>query len=294
MNIKAKFVLVSIVIFTLSTIGFSVYMYREFTDTYLQQMDETNQQLLERLSYNLDTYLDEVYRLTLIPYYNRSVMELLVHGKPENLREKLEKRNVIQDFLDTAIIYRRKDIQRVLIVADDRYFTYREYGYFPSYEELIESGWYKDSMNSHTERVYLPDELDPLPGKNTPLCFSVVRSICDLSDKACSLLLRILVVDDEKLTRDFLALKVPEVCEEPCKVRCACNGKEALEVLEEEEADVVITDIKMPQMDGLELSGRIRREYPQTSIIILSGYSEFEYAQQAFRTVSVPTCSSRL
>ena len=51
----------------------------------------------------------------------------------------------------------------------------------------------------------------------------------------------------------------------------ACNGVKALELVEEYQPDVVVTDIKMPYMDGMELSHRIKAEFPLTKILIFTG-----------------------
>ena len=61
----------------------------------------------------------------------------------------------------------------------------------------------------------------------------------------------------------------------------ASDGELALPLIRKLEPDIVITDIKMPFMDGLELSRIIRKELPFTEIVILSGYEEFDYAKQA-------------
>ena len=63
----------------------------------------------------------------------------------------------------------------------------------------------------------------------------------------------------------------------------AGDGELAWPLIREKRPDIVITDIKMPFMDGLQLSALIRKELPETKIVILSGYSEFEYAQEALR-----------
>ena len=63
----------------------------------------------------------------------------------------------------------------------------------------------------------------------------------------------------------------------------AHNGVEALEMAEEYQPDVVLTDIKMPYMDGLELSRRLKNLYPTVKIIIFSGFDEFEYAKEAIK-----------
>ena len=61
----------------------------------------------------------------------------------------------------------------------------------------------------------------------------------------------------------------------------ANNGVKALEMVEEFQPDVVMTDIKMPYMDGMELANRVKTEYPATKLLIFTGFDEFEYAKEA-------------
>ena len=63
----------------------------------------------------------------------------------------------------------------------------------------------------------------------------------------------------------------------------ARNGVEALEECEEARPDVVMTDIKMPYMDGLTLSRELKKRYPKIRILIFSGFDEFEYAKEAIK-----------
>lgn len=93
----------------------------------------------------------------------------------------------------------------------------------------------------------------------------------------------VLVVDDEQLTRNFLKTIIHKNCEEWTVIGEASDGSEALAMLEENKCDLVITDIKMPIMDGVTLCQHISDLYPDIRLIILSGYGEFEYAKKAIR-----------
>jgi len=92
---------------------------------------------------------------------------------------------------------------------------------------------------------------------------------------------KLFIVEDEDIIRKGLVNNVQweswgfQVCGE------AANGKKALEYIEEHDVDVVLTDVRMPVMDGLELSGHIKRIKPEVKIVILTGFSEFEYARQS-------------
>ncbi|SKA75366.1 two component transcriptional regulator, AraC family [Caloramator quimbayensis] len=93
----------------------------------------------------------------------------------------------------------------------------------------------------------------------------------------------IMIVDDESTVRRGLANFIPWH-DLDCKiVYIAANGTDASEKLEVYKPDIVITDIKMPEMDGIELSKYIYLKYPSTKIIILTAYSDFSYAQSAIK-----------
>lgn len=93
----------------------------------------------------------------------------------------------------------------------------------------------------------------------------------------------IILVDDESAVREGIRNRTPWERYNFTVVGEAGNGIEALEIIEELHPDVVITDIKMPYLDGMELIKEIRESHPPITIIIISGYDEFTYAQQAIR-----------
>ena len=96
-------------------------------------------------------------------------------------------------------------------------------------------------------------------------------------------LYRIMLVDDEEEVRKAIIQKMDWEELGFMVVGDAENGEDALEKLEQLEPDVVITDIRMPYMDGLTLTARIREKYPSMKILIFSGYDDFEYAKQAIK-----------
>ncbi|AOZ91269.1 response regulator [Paenibacillus crassostreae] len=94
---------------------------------------------------------------------------------------------------------------------------------------------------------------------------------------------KLILVDDEEDVREGLLDEISweehgfEVLDK------AENGREAIELIERYHPDVVVTDIQMPFMNGLELAEWIRINVPNTKIIILTGFDEFEYAQKAIK-----------
>ena len=94
--------------------------------------------------------------------------------------------------------------------------------------------------------------------------------------------MNILLVDDEPFVRASMARIIANV-EPNHAVREAEDGEEALQALEAERSDLVITDIRMPAVNGLELAKRIRERWPDIDVVMLTGHADFEYAQEAIR-----------
>lgn len=91
----------------------------------------------------------------------------------------------------------------------------------------------------------------------------------------------VMLVDDEEDVIQIIMKKIDFQKLGFHVVGYAQNGVEALEMAESLEIDVVMTDIKMPYMDGLTMAKRLKEDYPNTKVIICSGFDEFEYAKEA-------------
>ncbi len=90
----------------------------------------------------------------------------------------------------------------------------------------------------------------------------------------------LIIVDDEKAIREGLASFKWGPLGFNVK-NCFSNGKNALDYLKKENVDVVLSDIRMPYLDGLDLAEWVKQNKPETRLILISGYKDFEYARKA-------------
>jgi two-component system response regulator PilR (NtrC family) len=91
----------------------------------------------------------------------------------------------------------------------------------------------------------------------------------------------LLIVDDEKVLRESLA---ELLAEEGYEVLQAGNGKEAQELVLQRPVDLVLSDVRMPEMDGIELLGHLRKIIPQTPVIMMTAFGAVENAVAAMRS----------
>ena len=93
---------------------------------------------------------------------------------------------------------------------------------------------------------------------------------------------KILIVDDEKIERNGIKMLLKQ-CGIDCETEEAANGKAAYEMIEKGNYDILLTDVKMPFMDGIELISKVADLNKDIKCVIFSGCSEFDYAKRAVR-----------
>ncbi len=95
--------------------------------------------------------------------------------------------------------------------------------------------------------------------------------------------LKVLIVDDEESSRALIRMSIDWESKGFEVIGEACNAEEALVMIEDDLPDIVLTDIYMPYMDGLELSERILVNYPEVKVIVITGHDDFDYAQRGIK-----------
>lgn len=98
---------------------------------------------------------------------------------------------------------------------------------------------------------------------------------------------RILLVDDEPIQRTSIRDYINEQAYPFYVSKDARNGQEALDYLETNGVDIVLTDVKMPLKSGLTLAGESAKRYPHLVYVFISGFQDFEYVQQAVKLEAV-------
>lgn len=93
----------------------------------------------------------------------------------------------------------------------------------------------------------------------------------------------IVVVEDELFIRQNIVKKIRQITTQFRIIGEASDGESALKIIEKNPPDLVITDIRMPIMDGLELIKNLYFAFPNVKVIIISGFNDFEYAKKALQ-----------
>lgn len=107
------------------------------------------------------------------------------------------------------------------------------------------------------------------------------RNRCGKRQGGHGIMYRILIADDEPIERKVISKKIQEFFPGQTNVFQAENGREAIEIFEREKCDIVLIDIEMPGMNGLDAAERIRGMDRDCSIIFLTAFDDFNYAKKA-------------
>lgn len=165
------------------SVFFESYLsYTRYTSDFQRQSSEKVQQIIDQVSLNIDTYLDDLYRLTLFPYRNTGIMKALEEPAGETELAQLEQRRLIENFLDEMMIFPREDILRVSIVTDQLYSSARLPTKLIPNENMEAYDWYKQALASQ-EYIFVPARSNEFSLNNGKVqVFSVVKQLRSISN----------------------------------------------------------------------------------------------------------------
>ena len=98
---------------------------------------------------------------------------------------------------------------------------------------------------------------------------------------------KILIIDDEEPVREAVILLGEWSKLKVTDIKEAENGKQAMTLIEEYKPDIVLVDMKMPEMNGIEFLSFIKENYPEICSIVISGYNDFSYTKQAIKSKAI-------
>lgn len=179
-SVKQKLLLMISVLILISVSAATILSDRSYRNDLIAQSTQSTRQLLEQLSINLDTYIDELFRLCLSPYYNKRVMEQL-ESTPTTAAEKLNKQRIIEDYLAEVMTLPRSDILRASIFSNGVYSSSKT-RISAAMDGYSKEAWYQQALSSRTA-VFLPAHHEG-EGRGSLEVFSVVQRINSMSNSA--------------------------------------------------------------------------------------------------------------
>ncbi len=180
-SVKRKLLLMISILILLSVSVVTVLTYQHYRTDLVAQSTRNTQELLDQLSINLDTYLDEVFRLCLSPYYNRQVMDA-IESKPVTSAEKLKKQRTIEDYLAAVLMLPRSDILRAHIICGEIYTSSKTQS-SPDLSNYQDMAWYHDAYSNSQTVVFLPARTEK-SGRGTIEVFSAAKRINSMHDSS--------------------------------------------------------------------------------------------------------------
>jgi len=163
-----------LILFSIFLVSFLSYF--QYTNDLKNQSAGKVQQIIELVSLNIDTYLDDLFRLSLSPYYNNDVLDALDKRLDDSDLKTLNRTRTIEGFLDQMMIMPRKDILRVYILSEDIYKSERINTALDTSIKYQEFQWYKDSIATE-KPVFVPAHLEEMVKSPKNIVFSVANVV---------------------------------------------------------------------------------------------------------------------
>jgi len=181
-GVMTRLIAIASLLLFLSVFFESYLSYTQYTRDFQRQSSDKVQKIIDQVSLNIDTYLNDLYRLTLFPYRNSEIMKALEEQPADTELAQLEKRRLIENYLEEILIYPREDILRVSIVTDQIYSSARLPTKLVPDEKIEAYDWYKKALASQ-EYIFVPArDNEFLRSSGKVEVFSVVKQLRSISN----------------------------------------------------------------------------------------------------------------
>lgn len=151
----------------------TISSYQKYSTSLMNQSSEKAQQIVELTSLNIETYLDDLYRLSLSPYFNPDVLDALDEHINTSDLKSLYRSRTIENFLEQILIIPRKDILRVFIMTDKIYKGERYPSTIQDNIDLTSYTWYQEAYNSE-KPIFVTAHLEQIIKNPKNIVFSIV------------------------------------------------------------------------------------------------------------------------
>lgn len=183
LSLKKKLLAFTSLLILLSVSVVSILTYSRYTTYFTEQSTRQTEQILEQIGINLDTYMDELFRLSVSPYYNSEITAALETDAQTDL-EKLTKRRTIENFLGGVMTIPRNDILRVYIVTPDGAYSSNKTTYdIDSSTDNTDSDWYARAIET-SDPIFLPVHTEAGFKEDNIQIFSIVLRLRSTRDNS--------------------------------------------------------------------------------------------------------------
>jgi two-component system sensor histidine kinase YesM len=181
-SIGFRLLTITILLILCSVVIVSSLSYYRYTKDFQRQSSDGTYQTIVQFSYNLESYLNELFQLSEAPYYNSVLMNELNNDHPTSTYDQLKKTWAIEDQLNDMLISSRKDIFSAYIISDNVIYrggTYSES--IDSNANYKEYSWYQKAL-TQDDAIYVPTHMEELTNNPKTEVFSIVRRISNIED----------------------------------------------------------------------------------------------------------------
>ncbi|WP_163537957.1 sensor histidine kinase [Gracilibacillus sp. YIM 98692] len=181
-SIQLKLLTITALLLLGSVSVVSILSYFQYTKDFEEQSADKVQQIIEQFSFNVDSYLNELFRLSHAPYFNENMMKALEQDSELSALQQLQKRRTIEDYLAEMMITPRKDILQVFILSGTEIYSSQRYR--SSIDSTVNPNqyrWYQEALSTQ-KPIFVSTHEEQLVNNPKTKVFSIVKQLRSINN----------------------------------------------------------------------------------------------------------------